>query len=260
MDGELQHLIEHSGVVVTTLDELEVSWQMGLIVTETESDSFGVLTGNPWVVTPSTNDPEIDFAALFDVELVSSSEGAGLSAAMAALAPGRLLVENRGFRRENAALHVVAISDEDDGSDRRTNGTPVESFTETLMSEVERTSLPAVLSAIVGPIPNGCIGQSGVALPADRYIAIAESSGGHVEPICSPDLTAIAERIAETSSEPQLRYALEGVPVENSLAVWMDGDRLLSGWFVDAGGPALVLETSPPIGAVIRIRYTVIDS
>ena len=260
MDGELQHLIEHSGVVVATLDELEVSWQMGLIVTETESDSFGVLTGNPWVVTPSTNDPEIDFAALFDVELVSSSEGAGLSAAMAALAPGRLQVENRGFRRENAALHVVAISDEDDGSDRRTNGTPVESFNETLMSEVERTNLPAVLSAIVGPIPTGCVGQSGVALPADRYIAIAESSGGHVEPICSPDLAAIAERIAETSSEPQLRYALEGVPVENSLAVWMDGDRLLSGWFVDAGGPALVFESSPPKGAVIRIRYTVVGS
>lgn len=260
MDGELTHLLEHSGVVVTTLNSLEVSWQMGLVVTETASDEFGVLEGNPWVVTPSTNDPELDFAALFDVALVSSSEGAGLSAAMAALAPGRLAVENRGFRRENAALHIVAVSDEDDGSDRRTNGTPVESFQTTLTEESERTGLPAVLSAIVGPRPTGCIGQSGVALSADRYIAIAEASGGHVESICSPNLEAVAERIAETSSEPALRFLLDGVPLENSLAVWMDGERMLSGWSVDVNDPALVFATAPPMGAVIRIRYTMVAS
>lgn len=259
MAEELAHLRANSSEFLDSLDEKEVSWHMALVATETNDDEFGVLFGNPWVVTPSMPTASDDFADLFDVDLAKSAEGAGLFVALAALHPERLDDENRGFRRPNAALHVVVVSDEDDGSDERMDGDPADAFVDELAHHSETTGFPAVCSAIVGPQSSGCIGQAGRALPGRRYIDVAQRTGGSVQSICNPDLASVAGRVAELSAPLETRFALQGTPTANGTAVWVDGVRTATGWHIDPGGPALVFERPPQRGALIRIRYTVME-
>jgi len=259
MGEELAYLRANSQDFLSALNEHNVSWHMGLVATETEDDEFGILFGNPWVVTPSTPTARDDFAELFDVELAKSAEGAGLSAALAALHPDRLDAENRGFRRSNAALHVVVVSDEDDGSDERMDGDPANEFVDALTTRSEATGFSAVCSAIVGPTASGCVGQAGRALPGSRYVDVARRLGGNVQSICDPDLAAVARHVADSSAALETRFALQGTPTANGTAVWIDGDRAFTGWHIDISGPYLVFDHPPERGASIRIRYTVME-
>ena len=153
----------------------------------------------------------------------------------------------------------MVVSDEDDGSDERMDSDPADTFVDELAHHSETTGFPAVCSAIVGPQSSGCIGQAGRALPGRRYIDVVQRTGGSVQSICNPDLASIASRVAELSAPLETRFALQGTPTANGTAVWVDGVRTATGWHIDPGGPALVFERPPQRGALIRIRYTVME-
>ena len=257
MMDEHEALREQSETFLAALNELDVSWHLGLVLTETSAESFGVLSGNPWLLTESMPSTAVDFSNLFDVAPAESAEGAGLAAAMAAINSERLAFENRGFRRSNAALHIIVASDEDDGSDRRLVDDPTETFLNALQIETEESGHAATLSAIVGPMPNGCVGDTGTALAGGRYIDVAEQTGGNVESICNPDLARLAANVADEGTTLSDRFPLQAEPAPNSTAVWMDGERANSGWSIDQAEPALVFSEPPIPGTLIRVRYTV---
>ncbi len=257
MAEEHAYLMGRASEFLNALDAMDVSWHMGLIVTETLPEEFGVLSGNPWLLTSSMPSPAEEFEALFEVEPVQSSEGAGLAAAMMALRPDRLALENHGFRREDTSLHVIVASDEDDGSDERLFDDPVQAFADTLREDASRSGRDATLSAIVGPNPTGCTGETGTALAGERYIEIANQTAGHIESICNPDLEALAATVAEQGTPEESRFELQARPLNDSVAVWVDGQRTASGWFIDSNPPALVFDSPPSRGAFIRVRYTV---
>lgn len=259
MADEHEALREQSETFLQALNELDVSWHLGLVLTETGPDSFGVLSGNPWLLTQSMPSAANGFANMFETTPAQSAEGAGLAAALAAINPERLAFENRGFRRPNAALHIIVASDEDDGSERRLLNDPTEVFLSALQSEAEASGHAATLSAIVGPMPNGCVGDTGTALAGSRYIEIAEESGGNIESICSPDLVRLAVNVADEGTTLSQRFSLQAEPAPNSTAVWMDGERTYAGWSIDQTQPALVFASPPSPGTLIRVRYTAVS-
>lgn len=252
MAEELQAIRERASAFVDVLDELGVSWQMGAITTDL-SDA-GVLNGRPWIITPSTPAPAEALALILDVGSTHLPPSAGLDAAAMALDPAT--DENLGFRRENAALHIVFVSDDDDQSGTVLGADPVSGFLAFLAEESARSGQPARASAVVGDVPAGCTGETGVAKPGTGYDQVAVASGGTVASICNVDFTVAANAIGATTVDWPTVFSLQAPPAAGTVTAQVDGVRT-SDFVVDYDAPSIVFDEAPPALAEIEVRYQV---
>ena len=235
-----------------TLDELGLSWQAGVVTTDVAGEDAGVLQGNPWIIHADMADPAAAFAQAADVGTDPAATQAGLGAAWLALSDDCLQVENRGFRRPGASLHVVIVSDGDDDSSSVLGADPALAFEDFLAQDAARTGLPAVLSAVVGDVPDGCA----TALPGTSYVDVAQASGGAVASICAADFGSVSAAIGEASISWPDTFVLQELPKAGTVKVWFDDTRADDGSFsIDESVPALVFVDPPPPGVTIRVRY-----
>jgi len=133
----------------------EVNYQIGVVTTDVTSAERGLLVGETPVIT---SDMDVDAArALFQENVKVCANGSGfergLEAARLALDPIEAL--NPDFLREDAALSIVFVSDEDDDS-----SLPVSEYL-TFFKGLKgdrgyRDDTLINLSAVVGPPPEGC--------------------------------------------------------------------------------------------------------
>jgi len=250
METEQAHLIANIETFVDNLDGYNISWHIGVIT----PDGDGILEGNPWILTTETSSSET-LAQTINVGLDGTLPQSGLAAITSALTEPLTSTANMGFRRDNAALHVVVYSDGDDQSDSLLGSDPVSTMIQLLQQEELRTGLPAVLSAVVGPTPGGCINANGGATAGARYIEVAERTGGSTRSICHPNLRRIAEDVTDVSVSLPTRFTLQGTPLLGTVRVAIDGDRMDDGWTVD--GDAILFSPPPHYGATITVRYEV---
>ncbi len=239
------------------LDQAGLAWQVGVIHTDTTDETAGVLQGNPWVITPGIEDPARALADAAAVGTFGQPPEAGLSAATMALSEPLTSEENRGFRRADAALMVIIVSDGDDNSEDLLGTHPAEAFLAFLLNEGARTGQPARLSAIVGDTPDGCSGPSGTALPGSRYIRVANETGGIVGSICDADYTAITNDLADDSVSWPNAFELSTMPIPGTVRVQVDGTRIDEGWSLVLTPPTIQFDTPPAPGSEIHIRYEV---
>jgi len=238
---------------VEDLELEELNYQIGITSTDLTS-SGGVLQGNPWIITSELESPAVSFAEAIDGLPQSVGEEAGLASFMSALTDPLLSEDNRGFRRNDAALHVIVVSDSDDDSDDYIGGLPEVEAVRFLADQATRTGAPAWLSAVVGPEPIGCVGQGG-AVPGTAYIAVAEASGGEVLSLCDPELSELFAGLGMLSFSYPVSFELQGLAVPDSVSVTVDGEPEDSGWAVESDPPRLVFEAAPEAGVEIEIRY-----
>jgi hypothetical protein len=239
---------------VSKLEAQQLAYQIGVVTTAASSESGPVLRGDPWIITPAQADPEAAFAAAADVGL-DGIEQAGLGALIAALTEPIIDSENRGFRREDAALFVVVVSDADDDSQEVLGGDPVGATLDFLSAESERTGRPARLSAIVGDDPGGCSGNGGRALPGSTYADAALASGGDVLSICSAEFESLLGSLGKLAISWPSTFALQALPLEGTTEVTVEGKRVDTGWTLQEDPPAVVFDDAPPAGAWIVVRY-----
>lgn len=240
-----------AGRFVAGLDALEVSYQLG--VTTTDPADAGALQGLPWIVTPTADDPAARLADAIEVGTASPPPSAGLDAAALALADPD--GQNRGFRRDDAALHVVFVADGDDESGAVLGDDPVGALLAVLDAEAARTGRATRASAVVGDVPSGCSGPGGAALPGARYVEVAEATGGAVASICTSDFGAVADAVGELGVEWQRVFPLQAEPEVAGATVTVDGVRVTGGWCLDTTLPALVFDAPPAADAAIVVEY-----
>ena len=257
MNEELVSLKSGFVELVEDLNNEQLNYQVGVVTTDMSLDA-GTLYGNPWIITSELDDPSESFADAVDSLPASVDGEAGLASFIAALSEPNLSGANRGFRRDDAALHVIVVSDSDDQSDEYLNGTPEVEADKFLTEEALRTGLPAWLSAVVGPEPLGCVGQGG-AVVGSAYIAVAEVSGGEVLSICEPDLTELFGGLGALSFSYPSEFELQGVPALESVSVTVDSQAESDGWSVEDAPPRLVFDLPPPAGVEIEVRYRMED-
>ena len=167
---------------------------------------------------------------------------------------------NHGFLREDAALELVFVSDEEDQSPNDLE------FYLNFFRELKGFDRPDLLHmhAIVGP-PGGCSSDNGVASPGLRYINLANATGGAVYSICELDFAKGLEGIGEIAFASQMEYFLTQEPVPTSLTVDINGlpcPRLTAGtfnWTYDADENSVTLTeqgicTAGP-GDLVEIGY-----
>ncbi len=255
--AEEQAMLGDAAVVfVSALDDLDVAYQIGVVSMDLADQ--GALLGVPWILTPSQDDVAGNLAEAMNVGTSALPPSQGLDAATLVLSDP--LGVNTGFRRADAALHVLFVTDADDSSGDVLGDDPVTAFLAVLAAEQNRTARGARASALVGDLPGGCTGDNGTALAGTRYVEVAEGSGGKVASICTGDFGSLVTDMGAVAVEWQVSFPLQADPAEGSAAVWVDGERMESGWALDHSVPALVFEAAPPPDAWIEVTYSLGDT
>lgn len=257
MEDEQAALADSFDAFAASLSELGLSWQMGVVTTDVSDERAGRLRGDPWLITPDVDDAEAAMRDAVAVGTTSDSVEAGLGAAWLALTEPLRSGDNRAFRRDDATLHVVVVSDDDDHSQALLGDDPTSAFIDFLGEEAARTGQPALLSAVIGDVPFGCTWDGGTALPGASYAAVAEASAGSVASICDADLEPVLSALGEASATWPDTFALQASPVAESVRVALDGVSVSAGWTVDSSAPAIVFQDPPAPGTEITVRYEV---
>ena len=164
---------------------------------------------------------------------------------------------DRAFRRDDAALHVIVLSDSDDDSSAVLGSDPGAAFVDFLAEEEARTGNVAHLSAVVGDTPRGCTWDGGTALPGTTYASVAEQTGGVVASVCDADLSAVVEALGDASATWPTVFTLQALPDPDSVRVSVNGARQDDGWSLDLDGPSVVFDEAPAPSAEIEVRYEV---
>ncbi len=149
---------------------------------------------------------------------------------------------NGQFLRHDAALHVVFVSSVTDSS-----GKAVSYYASALRSVVSDPSRFQA-HAIVGDLPQGCVGPGIIAAGSARYTALANTTGGLVMSVCAPDwaplLTELGERVFGWTL--QTAFPLTRRPVESTITVMVAGTACTQGWSYDAAQNAVVFDPGGP--------------
>ncbi|MFM2246272.1 MAG: hypothetical protein RL071_2346 [Pseudomonadota bacterium] len=235
------------------LDALGLQWQVGVVSAALDDPALGVLDGQPWILRPGLAGAE---DALLDTVTAGGGRDptGGLGVAALALSPPLRDGANRGFRRPDAALQVIVVSDDDDQSEAILGDDPAGAFLDLLADEAAASGRAARLSAIVGAPGTGCSGVDGTALPGDRYAAVAAESGGLLGDVCTADLRAVVRGLGDLAVELPRSFPLAAAPIDGTLQVEVDGEPT-GAWTLRLDPPELVLDAAPPAGAELRVSY-----
>lgn len=251
MGQEQQALAAEFPKLAEALDEAEVAWHVGVVSTDMSHPQAGWLRGSPYVLTSG------DAHLLDDAVRVGTSGAtpeAGMAAALRALELAAHDGPNAGFRRPDAALHVVFFSDSDDASDEWLGSDPPAFFLEQLRATTGE--LAPVVSAVVGDPDGGCVSDKGSAQAGVRYARAVETTSGVLVSICSAELGPVVDALGDASILWPTRFALSRRPVVETLRVEVD-DRLHDEWWYDGPTGDLVFHTPPPPSARIEVSYLV---
>lgn len=172
MSEEQGRLADNFEAFVAVLGDSRADWQ--LAVTTTSSVGTGILQGD--ILVPERRDLESAFQAQVQVGTSGSREEQGFASALAVIQTHPELL------REEADLHVVFVSDEDDHSPA-----PVKTYLESYQAAAGTGAV--ALHALVGDLPEGCASGLLAADAGKRYLNAAELSEGLTSP-SAPKTTA----------------------------------------------------------------------
>lgn len=196
-------------------------------------------------ITPETPNPVEVFAQMARLGCSGSPVKNGSIAAYNAIQqPTPLQQEaNAGFLRDDASLHIIALTDEPDNSYFPSVGWSfsVTEFINWLNGFKGDPEITVSFSAIAGPVPNGCtrggfppsIAEASVPYPfiSDEVGRRSpdEDSPGKFFSICEEDWEPFLEEIAEIAGSVPRSFYLQEAPRVPSLSVEIetaDGDTL----------------------------------
>lgn len=244
MTEEQEALLARVASFTTPLAASELPFRLAL--TTTAGD--GGLLGS--VVTPDDADMTAGFAAAIALAGVAGSrEEQGFSAAIEASN-----ADHNDFARADADLEVVFYTDEDDHSG-------LDAAEAVAELEALRPGRKVVTSGVVGDPPTGCASATGAADPGLAYIEAQGLTGGARESICTAEVDAMLERLANAVLGLRTEFFLSDLPLLDSMEVRVDGATIprrdTDGWRYDGGDNSIIFDgwAIPRPGAVIEAAY-----
>ena len=235
----------HVGVISTDMDDLREQGRL-----HEDQDTL-------WIDRSFGSDEALDsFAARAQMGTSGSTAERGRDAAYSAIAVHGSDA-NEGFYREDAALSIIAISDEEDASEMTV--TDFVSWAKALKPIAGRVSF----SAIVGP-ESGC----DTAEAGTGYLQTASELNGATESICASDWTSVLDALGLHSAGYQREFFLTRVPVEDTITVEVL-DASDTRQTVDVGdgftysrsrNSVSFVEGPPEPGSSIEVEYQLLES
>lgn len=146
-----------------------------------------------------------------------------------------------GFRRNDASLHLIGVTDG-----------PTDADFAAELAEL-RGDVLAPYETYVSTITSAssCAGR------AISWAAAARETGGREYDLCEPDWSLAMEGLAGLNGNADdLTFLLAGDPIADTVEVYVESVRA-AGWSYDASINAVIFEadSKPPLGATIAVRY-----
>lgn len=238
-------------------------------------DGAGSVHSGVFVIDPST--PNI--ADVFLKNIKQGTSGSGDERAFSSFEETLKDSRNSAFRRPDAFLAVILVSDEDDFSHNdSSNGMNTYSFMENYadpsMYSIQHyvdflTNFTAPAGAgknfsvnTISILDSTCLAklQTSAQKIGQRYMDLATATGGKATSLCddfSDSLKVLADSIVELSSVFQLTRE----PLEETIVVTVNGVNVpkdaVNGWTYDASTIAISFHGSsvPAAGADVRINF-----
>ncbi len=265
MDESLGRLNDQLDLFIGAFLSLGLDYHIGVVTTDMDSASqSGKLQGSPTYIDSSTADPVAKFEARASVGSGGSGDERGLDAATAALTDPLLSADNAGFMRTDSTLSVIVLSDENDYSSQ--SASKFTSWFESLRTNPDKTTF----NAFVGDRGMGCsggdiwAGDFIEAMGGDKYIDVADNTGGFFASICSDDFAAPVVNMARASAGMKSTFALTETPSDVSrLEVVVDGkdcpSDAIEGYTYDAIDNSITFHGTwfPDANAIIEVAYPV---
>jgi len=239
MAEEQESLAAEAEDFIDTLVSKGTDFQISIITTDSWVDVVSLIT--PW-----SADPVAEFAAGVIVGTGGSAFEKGQEYAMQALDLGSLSKSRYG--REDAALSVVVVSDEDDQSP---------------LTEIEYNDFFLTIKdpdlfffhSITGTDISCTSSEVGL-----RYITQSVMTGGNVLDICGSwgnNLTTLANSNYIISEV----YPLTKIAVPGTVEVFLDGIPLVVGWHYDTGSNSVILEDKGLVvgDEMFQVMYDYLD-
>lgn len=267
MTNELKVLRSNFGRFLQELLALRVDFQMG--VTSIVFSDRGELRGNVKILKNATPDPQKIFGENTTFSDSRSRWEQGLRMTQFALSspntdPGG---PNAGFLRPNAALAIIAVTNEDDSSFGTTDY-----YARVFRGLKGKGNENLVtFSVIGGTVPNGCVppGEAGLygslAEPSFRYAEVAAKTGGVVGSICDVSFEQTLVRIAQALNTLKRVFPLTLKPIANSISVTvLDGMTTIAvpndpvtgfQYRADTNSVVFLGTFVPPPGSTVQLRY-----
>jgi hypothetical protein len=281
MDEEQQRVAAAVARFAEVLEEREVDARLAVTTMEMAGDQAGCLKsvdGRRWFDLAA--DPVQEVTRFRTAVQVGASDGTvetGLLAGLVAASGDRPC--NEGFRRPDASLAFIFVSDEDDQS-------PMVLETAQRWARIYNASSHAVVGddrrALLDGV-RGCISPDPapetpfadlpeeqrrsldtIAVVGQRYRALAATSGGVSVSICAEDFAAPLAQVALAAAGVQQRYRLRLVPDQETLSVQVDETPTAqsevgagTGWWYEVETNSILFgsQTVPEWPARISVRY-----
>lgn len=242
-------------VAKLTAEDTDVDYHIGVITTDTynSSQQAGRLQNmaglpNPWVSSENCGrvagcDPVARFRQNASVGIQGSGDEKGLLAAMLALSPPLTAPggHNAGFLRDDAALFIIILSDEEDSScdpvrlDQGGCTNPISfglpayyaRFFEGLKGygRKDYVTVGAIVSVKSESLSSTLVGCRSVDDPSDvaqyapRYIEVAELTGGLATDICEDDYLPALQNLGFMATGAKSTFLLSRAPYHDSIKV-----------------------------------------
>lgn len=243
--------------------DLGLDYHMGVITTDMiQTDHSGKLQGGTFV-TPDTPDPAGTFLSLVDQGSKGSASERGFEAVQAALTEPLVSSTNAGFLREEAALSIIALTDENDDSDISSSA-----FT-TWLQGLKADPSMVRFNAICGDRGFGCMEWLDVttvlqATGGDDYIDVAYDTGGFWVSICTADYSAALEQVGLAAAGMVVSFVLSEEPSNaGMISVTVDGKTVVQdsseGWTYNSAENAITFhgDAVPGPGSTVYVSYPV---
>jgi hypothetical protein len=154
---------------------------------------------------------------------------------------------NRGFLRDEAALVVVFMGDEDDHSPDS-----VDTYVRFLRAKKGENQPQRTTIYAIAPTAAGCPTSGGA---GTRYAEAAGRTGGEVLSVCASDYAPLLRSVANKAFSAQDRFPLSELADPGSITVRVNGSPVTSGWTYDRGTNSVVFSSAPAPGAKVEIHY-----
>jgi hypothetical protein len=189
-----------------------LDWHMGVITVDVvQPNHSGKLRQSAGVryITPETPDAVGVFNDMASVGVLGAGDESGLRATYWALTDPLLTGYNAGFYRDNATLHVITISDEDDYSADQPS---VNEFID-LLTNLKPDPNMLTFSSIVGRA--GCAAVE----EGTRYLAVTQAVGGVEASVCEADWVPVLEQLGLLAAGMKSEFFLSELPVPGTITV-----------------------------------------
>ena len=242
MQNEQEAVAAGTSDFVENLEKGDMDFHLGVITTDVDdvNANAGVLLGNPQVLTSTCRedgDPsDCTYVDAFTSRVLQGTDGSdqerGLEAALTALSPPLSDTRNSGFLRDDAALVIIILSDENDCSDFGAlgpDGSGEDCYTQNAdlmpvqdivsrFKDLKKDSSKVSLSGIIGPrvVDDTYCEQT---YPGTRYYSAIDLLRGVAADICQTDYSTVMDQLGLVASGILTTFQLSKAAVVESIVV-----------------------------------------